>query len=168
MVAQALKSSGGFVWATKNYDGDVQSDILAQGFGSLGMMTSVLITPDGQTIEAEAAHGTVTRHYREHQKGRETSTNPIASIFAWTRGLAHRAKLDNNEALARFSATLEKVCRDIIDIDGKMTKDLALSIHGGNLNRSHYLNTEEFLSAIEAKLTDLWSKELQAMSLSKI
>ena len=126
MVAAALKWSGGYVWACKNYDGDVQSDIVAQGFGSLGLMTSVLLTPDGKTVEAEAAHGTVTRHYREHQKGNETSTNSIASIFAWTRGLAHRAKLDNNAALAKFSTTLEKVCVDTVEA-GFMTKDLALA-----------------------------------------
>jgi isocitrate dehydrogenase len=115
MVAAALKWSGGYVWACKNYDGDVQSDIVAQGFGSLGLMTSVLVTPDGKVVEAEAAHGTVTRHYREHQKGKETSTNSIASIFAWTRGLAHRAKLDNNAALAKFATTLEKVCVDTVE-----------------------------------------------------
>lgn len=127
MVAAALKWSGGYIWACKNYDGDVQSDTVAQGFGSLGLMTSVLMTPDGKTVEAEAAHGTVTRHYREHQKGNETSTNPIASIFAWTRGLAHRAKLDNNEDLAKFSATLENVCIDTVQ-SGSMTKDLALLV----------------------------------------
>jgi isocitrate dehydrogenase len=130
MVAQALKSSGGFVWATKNYDGDVQSDVLAQGFGSLGLMTSVLITPDGKTLEAEAAHGTVTRHYRFHQQGKETSTNSIASIFAWTRGLAHRAKLDGNEELRKFTEDLERACVETVEVEGKMTKDLALSIHG--------------------------------------
>ncbi|KAK2107496.1 NAD-dependent isocitrate dehydrogenase [Saguinus oedipus] len=129
MVAQVLKSSGGFVWACKNYDGDVQSDILAQGFGSLGLMTSVLVCPDGKTIEAEAAHGTVTRHYREHQKGRPTSTNPIASIFAWTRGLEHRGKLDGNPDLIRFAQTLEKVCVETVE-SGAMTKDLAGCIHG--------------------------------------
>ena len=127
MVASALKWSGGYVWACKNYDGDVQSDTVAQGFGSLGLMTSVLMTPDGKTVEAEAAHGTVTRHYREHQKGKETSTNSIASIFAWTRGLAHRAKLDDNAELARFAATLEKVCVDTVEA-GYMTKDLALLV----------------------------------------
>jgi isocitrate dehydrogenase len=163
MVAQALKSSGGFIWACKNYDGDVQSDILAQGFGSLGLMTSVLITPDGKTVEAEAAHGTVTRHFREHQKGRETSTNPIASIFAWTRGLKHRAHLDNNEALDRFCETLEQVCRDIIDIDGKMTKDLALAVYGSSkLERSHYLNTEDFINAISDKLSEAMSLSLSS------
>ncbi|KAJ1985501.1 Isocitrate dehydrogenase [NADP], mitochondrial precursor (Oxalosuccinate decarboxylase) [Dimargaris cristalligena] len=155
MVAQALKSSGGFVWACKNYDGDVQSDILAQGFGSLGLMTSVLTTPDGKTLEAEAAHGTVTRHYREHQKGRETSTNPIASIFAWTRGLSHRAKLDNNGPLAKFCADLERACIDTVDKDGVMTKDLALAIHGKALQRSHYVTTSEFLDSITAKLQQI-------------
>lgn len=130
MVAQALKSAGGFVWACKNYDGDVQSDIVAQGYGSLGLMTSVLVCPDGKTIESEAAHGTVTRHYREHQKGNPTSTNPIASIFAWTRGLDHRGKLDGNEELRRFAQTLEQVCIETVE-SGKMTKDLAASIHGG-------------------------------------
>ncbi|CAG8541506.1 4796_t:CDS:10, partial [Scutellospora calospora] len=132
MVAQAIKSSGGFVWATKNYDGDVQSDILAQGFGSLGLMTSVLFTPDGKTMEAEAAHGTVTRHYRQHQQGKETSTNPIASIFAWTRGLEQRAKLDDNQELFKFSKDLERACIETVDVSGKMTKDLALAQHGSN------------------------------------
>lgn len=159
MVAQALKSSGGFIWACKNYDGDVQSDILAQGFGSLGLMASVLITPDGKTVEAEAAHGTVTRHYREHQKGKETSTNPIASIFAWTRGLSHRALLDKNEKLERFCSILEQACRDLIDKDGKMTKDLALAVHGDKLERSHYLNTEDFINAIAEKQSLLMSSE---------
>lgn len=130
MVAQVIKGSGGFVWACKNYDGDVQSDILAQGFGSLGLMTSQLVTPDGKTVEAEAAHGTVTRHYREHQKGRETSTNPIASIFAWTIGLAHRGKLDDNQELISFAKDLEKATLLSVDDDAVMTKDLALSIHG--------------------------------------
>lgn len=167
MVAQALKSSGGFVWATKNYDGDVQSDILAQGFGSLGMMTSVLITPDGRTIEAEAAHGTVTRHYREHQKGRETSTNPIASIFAWTRGLAHRASLDGNEPLGHFCRILETVCREAIDQDKKMTKDLALAIHGSQMTRSHYLNTEEFINFLEQKLRAALQEHHSLLGLSK-
>ncbi|OAQ33700.1 isocitrate dehydrogenase [NADP] [Linnemannia elongata AG-77] len=148
MVAQGLKSSGGFVWACKNYDGDVQSDIIAQGYGSLGLMTSVLVTPDGKTLESEAAHGTVTRHYREHQKGRETSTNPIASIFAWTRGLAHRARLDNNPELLKFTLDLEKACVDTVDVSGIMTKDLALAIHGANLKREHYANTSEFMDAI--------------------
>src|SRR3546814_9223322 len=127
MVAAALKWAGKFVWACKNYDGDVQADIVAQGFGSLGLMTSVLITPDGKVAEAEAAHGTVTRHYREHQAGRETSTNPIASIFAWTRGLMHRAKLDDNPALDKFAHTLEKVCVSTVEA-GFMTKDLAMLV----------------------------------------
>ncbi|KAI9004667.1 isocitrate dehydrogenase [Gaertneriomyces semiglobifer] len=152
MVAQALKSPGNFIWACKNYDGDVQSDTLAQGFGSLGLMTSVLLTPDGKTMEAEAAHGTVTRHYREHQKGRETSTNSIASIFAWTRGLAHRAKLDGNDTLAKFCGDLERACVDTVQEDGVMTKDLALSIHGKNLDRSHYVSTEEFLDHVAKRL----------------
>lgn len=152
MVAQTLKSSGGFIWATKNYDGDVQSDILAQGFGSLGLMTSILVTPDGKTVESEAAHGTVTRHYRQHQQGKETSTNPIASIFAWTRGLAHRAKLDGNDELQKFTEDVEKACLSVIDDDGIMTKDLALAIHGKDLQRSHYVNTQEFMDAISKKL----------------
>ena len=129
MVAYCMKSEGGFVWACKNYDGDVQSDSVAQGFGSLGLMTSVLICPDGQTIESEAAHGTVTRHYRMHQQGKETSTNPIASIFAWTRGLLHRAKLDNNKRLETFANTIEEVCIETIE-QGFMTKDLALCVKG--------------------------------------
>lgn len=152
MVAQALKSSGAFVWACKNYDGDVQSDIVAQGYGSLGLMTSVLVCPDGKTVEAEAAHGTVTRHYREHQKGKPTSTNPIASIFAWTRGLEHRAKLDGNKELRRFCILLEKTCVDTVD-SGKMTKDLAGCIHGiKNVKESDYLNTLDFLQAISDRL----------------
>jgi len=151
MVAQALKWDGGFVWACKNYDGDVQSDTLAQGFGSLGLMTSVLVTPDGKTVEAEAAHGTVTRHYRQHQKGNPTSTNPIASIFAWTRGLAHRGKLDNNPELINFSETLERVCVQTVE-SGKMTKDLALTIYGSKLSDEHYLTTEEFLNALDENL----------------
>jgi isocitrate dehydrogenase len=151
MVAAAIKWNGGFVWACKNYDGDVQSDTVAQGFGSLGLMTSALVTPDGNTMEAEAAHGTVTRHYKEHLKGNETSTNPIASIFAWTRGLAHRGKLDNNQELVDFCKTLESVCIKTIE-SGKMTKDLALLIHGKELNRSHYLNTQEFLDSIKVNL----------------
>ncbi|XP_070334445.1 isocitrate dehydrogenase [NADP], mitochondrial [Odocoileus virginianus] len=153
MVAQVLKSSGGFVWACKNYDGDVQSDILAQGFGSLGLMTSVLVCPDGKTIEAEAAHGTVTRHYREHQKGRPTSTNPIASIFAWTRGLEHRGKLDGNQDLIRFAQTLEKVCVETVE-SGAMTKDLAGCIHGlSNVKlNEHFLNTSDFLDTIKSNL----------------
>lgn len=148
MVAAALKWEGGFVWACKNYDGDVQSDTLAQGFGSLGLMTSVLLAPDGKTIEAEAAHGTVTRHYREHQKGNATSTNPIASIFAWTRGLAHRGNLDNNPELVEFANTLEDVCIKTVE-DGKMTKDLALLLFGKKLTKENYLNTEEFLDALD-------------------
>jgi isocitrate dehydrogenase len=147
MVASALKWSGGYVWACKNYDGDVQSDIVAQGFGSLGLMTSVLMTPDGKTVEAEAAHGTVTRHYRQHQKGEETSTNSIASIFAWTRGLAHRAKLDDNAELARFADTLEKVCVDTVEA-GFMTKDLALLIGPDQ----PWLSTTGFLDKIDENL----------------
>src|SRR5215217_7212695 len=148
MVAAALKWSGGYVWACKNYDGDVQSDTVAQGFGSLGLMTSVLLTPDGKVVEAEAAHGTVTRHYREHQKGRETSTNSIASIFAWTRGLSHRAKLDNNPALSQFALTLEKVCVDTVEA-GDMTKDLALLVGADQ----RWLSTTAFLDKISANLT---------------
>ncbi len=151
MVASAMKWSGGFVWACKNYDGDVQSDTVAQGFGSLGLMTSVLVTPDGKTLEAEAAHGTVTRHYREHQKGNETSTNPIASIFAWTRGLDHRGKLDKNQELIDFCDTLEKVCIETVE-SGKMTKDLALLIHKKNMTKEHYLTTQEFLGALKENL----------------
>jgi len=152
MVASALKWNGKFVWACKNYDGDVQSDTVAQGFGSLGLMTSVLITPDGKTMESEAAHGTVTRHYREHQKGKPTSTNPIASIFAWTRGLAFRGKLDGNEALINFANALEAVCIETVE-EGKMTKDLAVCIHGNKVNHGeHYLYTEEFLDAIDDNL----------------
>jgi isocitrate dehydrogenase len=147
MVAAALKWSGGYVWACKNYDGDVQSDTVAQGFGSLGLMTSVLLTPDGKVVEAEAAHGTVTRHYREHQKGKETSTNSIASIFAWTRGLAHRAKLDNNAALTKFSLTLEKVCVDTVE-SGYMTKDLALLVGADQ----KWLSTTGFLDKIDENL----------------
>ncbi|MBB6306006.1 NADP-dependent isocitrate dehydrogenase [Xanthobacter tagetidis] len=148
MVAAAMKWSGGYVWACKNYDGDVQSDIVAQGFGSLGLMTSVLMTPDGKTVEAEAAHGTVTRHYREHQKGKETSTNSIASIFAWTRGLSHRAKLDDNAELAKFAATLEKVCVDTVEA-GFMTKDLALLVGADQ----KWLSTTGFLDKISENLT---------------
>jgi isocitrate dehydrogenase len=147
MVASALKWSGGYVWACKNYDGDVQSDTVAQGFGSLGLMTSVLMTPDGKTVEAEAAHGTVTRHYREHQKGKETSTNSIASIFAWTRGLAHRAKLDDNKDLARFASTLEKVCVDTVEA-GHMTKDLALLVGADQ----RWLSTTGFLDKVDENL----------------
>ncbi len=151
MVAAAMKWSGGFVWACKNYDGDVQSDTVAQGFGSLGLMTSTLVTPDGEIMEAEAAHGTVTRHYRQHQQGKETSTNPMASIFAWTRGLAHRGKLDNNQPLIDFCQTLEAVCIETIE-SGKMTKDLALLIHKEKLSESHYLTTQKFLDAIKENL----------------
>jgi isocitrate dehydrogenase len=147
MVAAALKWSGGYVWACKNYDGDVQSDTVAQGFGSLGLMTSVLMTPDGRTVEAEAAHGTVTRHYREHQKGKETSTNSIASIFAWTRGLAHRAKLDSNAQLAKFAETLERVCIDTVEA-GYMTKDLALLVGADQ----PWLSTTGFLDKLDANL----------------
>ena len=154
MVASALKWEGSFVWACKNYDGDVQSDTVAQGFGSLGLMTSVLITPDGKTMEAEAAHGTVTRHYRQHQQGKPTSTNPIASIFAWTRGLAHRGKLDGNTALIQFCETLEQVCVEVVE-SGRMTKDLAVCIHGNSVQHGeHYLYTEEFLDAIDLALRD--------------
>ncbi len=152
MVASALKWNGKFVWACKNYDGDVQSDTVAQGFGSLGLMTSVLVTPNGQTMESEAAHGTVTRHYRDHQKGKPTSTNPIASIFAWTRGLAFRGKLDNNQDLIDFANALEAVCIETVE-EGKMTKDLAVCIHGNKVSHGdHYLYTEEFLDAIDANL----------------
>jgi isocitrate dehydrogenase len=152
MVASAMKWNGGFIWACKNYDGDVQSDSVAQGYGSLGLMTSVLVTPDGQTMEAEAAHGTVTRHYRDHQKGKPTSTNPIASIFAWTRGLAFRGKLDGNQPLIDFANTLEAVCIETVE-SGKMTKDLAVCIHGNKVSHGeHYLYTEEFLDAIDQNL----------------
>ena len=151
MVAAAMKWNGGFVWACKNYDGDVQSDTVAQGFGSLGLMTSTLVTPDGKTMEAEAAHGTVTRHYRQHQQGKDTSTNPIASIFAWTHGLAHRGKLDDNQALIDFCTTLEAVCIETVE-SGKMTKDLALLIHEKNMNESHYLTTQQFLDALKENL----------------
>jgi isocitrate dehydrogenase len=148
MVAAAMKWSGGYVWACKNYDGDVQSDTVAQGYGSLGLMTSVLMTPDGQTVEAEAAHGTVTRHFREHQKGKETSTNSIASIFAWTRGLSHRAKLDKNDELAKFALTLEKVCVDTVE-SGFMTKDLALLVGADQ----RWLSTTGFLDKVAENLT---------------
>jgi len=152
MVAYAMKSEGGFVWACKNYDGDVQSDSVAQGYGSLGMMTSVLLCPDGKTIESEAAHGTVTRHYRLHQDGKETSTNPIASIFAWTRGLLHRAKLDDNQKLTDFANTLEKVCRNTIE-SGFMTKDLAICIKGlANVSRKDYLSTHQFMDKLAENL----------------
>jgi isocitrate dehydrogenase len=147
MVACAMKWSGKYIWACKNYDGDVQSDTVAQGYGSLGLMTSVLLAPDGKTMEAEAAHGTVTRHYRMHQEGKETSTNPIASIFAWTRGLAHRGKLDGNEDLIKFSTTLEKVCIDCVE-NGSMTKDLAILISPS----SNYLTTNQFLDELDGQL----------------
>ena len=147
MVACAMKWNGGYVWACKNYDGDVQSDTVAQGFGSLGLMTSVLMTPDGKIVESEAAHGTVTRHYRMHQQGKETSTNPIASIFAWTRGLAHRGKLDNNDELIKFSKSLEEVCINTVE-SGSMTKDLAILID----KSTRYLTTNQFLEAIDSNL----------------
>ena len=152
MVASALKWNGNFVWACKNYDGDVQSDTVAQGFGSLGLMTSTLITPDGKVMEAEAAHGTVTRHFREHQKGNRTSTNPIASIFAWTRGLEFRGQLDNNHELIRFSKALEEVCVETVE-SGIMTKDLAVCVHGNKVKHGeHYVYTEEFLDALDSNL----------------
>ena len=147
MVACAMKWSGKYIWACKNYDGDVQSDTVAQGYGSLGLMTSVLLAPDGRTMEAEAAHGTVTRHYRMHQQGKETSTNPIASIFAWTRGLAHRGKLDANDELIKFANTLEKVCIDCVET-GSMTKDLSILIDKSN----KFLTTSQFLEAIDGNL----------------
>lgn len=152
MVASALKWNGNFVWACKNYDGDVQSDTVAQGFGSLGLMTSTLITPDGKVMEAEAAHGTVTRHFREHQKGNRTSTNPIASIFAWSRGLEFRGQLDNNQELIRFSKALEEVCVETVE-SGIMTKDLAICVHGNKVKHGeHYVYTEEFLDALDVNL----------------
>ncbi len=151
MVASALKWNGNFVWACKNYDGDVQSDTVAQGFGSLGLMTSTLVTPDGKTMEAEAAHGTVTRHYRMHQQGKPTSTNPIASIFAWTRGLAFRGKLDDNQELINFCTSLEQVCIETVE-SGKMTKDLAVCIYGNSVNSGQYLNTEDFLEELNKNL----------------
>jgi isocitrate dehydrogenase len=147
MVAAAMKWEGGYVWACKNYDGDVQSDTVAQGFGSLGLMTSVLMTPDGQTVEAEAAHGTVTRHYRQHQKGQPTSTNPIASVFAWTQGLTHRGRMDNTPAVSAFAETLERVCVETVE-EGKMTKDLALLIS----KDAPWLTTQDFLAAIDQNL----------------
>ena len=150
MVAQMMKSSGGYIMALKNYDGDVQSDIVAQGFGSLGLMTSVLITPDGKTFESEAAHGTVTRHFREHQNGRETSTNPIASIFAWTRGLVQRGTLDATPEVVAFAESLEKACVDTVDVDGVMTKDLALAC--GKMEREDYVTTTEYLDAVERRM----------------
>lgn len=151
MVASAMKWSGGFVWACKNYDGDVQSDTVAQGFGSLGLMSSVLVTPDGKTVEAEAAHGTVTRHYRQHQQGKETSTNPIASIYAWTQGLMHRGKLDGNQPLIDFCEKLEQVCVETVEA-GQMTKDLAILVHGDKITRENYLSTQDFLAALKSNL----------------
>jgi len=151
MVAAALKWNGNFVWACKNYDGDVQSDTVAQGFGSLGLMTSTLVTPDGKTMEAEAAHGTVTRHFRLHEKGQATSTNPIASIFAWTRGLAFRGKLDRNQELVDFCQALEQVCIETVE-SGSMTKDLAVCIHGNKVQPEHYLTTQEFLDKLDTNL----------------
>ena len=147
MVACAMKWSGKYIWACKNYDGDVQSDTVAQGYGSLGLMTSVLLAPDGKTMEAEAAHGTVTRHFRMHQKGNETSTNPIASIFAWTRGLAHRGKLDNNSELIKFSDVLEKVCIEAVE-SGSMTKDLAILLS----TSTKYQTTNQFLDELDGRL----------------
>jgi isocitrate dehydrogenase len=146
-----MKWEGGYVWACKNYDGDVQSDTIAQGYGSLGLMTSTLVTPDGKTMEAEAAHGTVTRHYRMHQQGKPTSTNPIASIYAWTRGLAFRGKLDDNQELINFAETLEQVCVETVE-SGQMTKDLALIVYGNEVKPDQYLTTEEFLDALDANL----------------
>ena len=151
MVAAALKWNGNFVWACKNYDGDVQSDTVAQGFGSLGLMTSTLVTPDGKTMEAEAAHGTVTRHYRMHQDGKPTSTNPIASIFAWTRGLAFRGKLDGNQDLIDFCSKLEQVCIETVE-GGSMTKDLAVCIHGSKVTPDQYMNTQDFLDKLDQNL----------------
>ncbi|GMF57191.1 unnamed protein product [[Candida] boidinii] len=151
MVAQMLKSKGGYIIAMKNYDGDVQSDIVAQGFGSLGLMTSVLVTPDGKAFEAEAAHGTVTRHYRQHQQGKETSTNSIASIFAWSRGLIQRGKLDNTPEVVKFGEALEKATIDTVRVDGIMTKDLALA--RGETDRSSYVTTGEFIEAVGRRLT---------------
>ncbi len=162
MVASALKWNGNFVWACKNYDGDVQSDTVAQGFGSLGLMTSTLVTPDGKIMEAEAAHGTVTRHYRDHQAGKPTSTNPIASIFAWTRGLEFRGKLDNNQELIKWAHALEQVCVETVE-SGKMTKDLAVCVHGNNVKLGeHYLNTEDFLSALDTNLKKKLAEKVTA------
>jgi len=151
MVAQSMKSEGGFIWACKNYDGDVQSDMVAQGFGSLGLMTSELLTPDGKIIEAEAAHGTVTRHYRDYQQGKETSTNPLASIYAWTRGLMHRGRLDNTPQLIKFAETIEKVCIETVE-SGTMTKDLAFTIHGSQMKREHWVTTNEFMNVLRTNL----------------
>ena len=153
MVAACMKWEGGFVWACKNYDGDVQSDTVAQGFGSLGLMTSVLVTPDGNTMEAEAAHGTVTRHFRQHEQGKPTSTNPIASIYAWTRGLEFRGKLDGNQQLIDFAEAIEKTCVETVE-SGKMTKDLAMLIYGNKLKTDQYLTTEGFLDAIDTNLQE--------------
>ncbi|KAI6710257.1 hypothetical protein PZA11_003686 [Diplocarpon coronariae] len=158
MVAQMMKSSGGYIMALKNYDGDVQSDIVAQGFGSLGLMTSVLITPDGKTFESEAAHGTVTRHYREHQKGNETSTNPIASIFAWTRGLIQRGTLDGTPDVVAFAQSLEKACIDTVNVDGIMTKDLALAC--GKTGTDDYVTTTEYMDAVERRVKNLLKQKL--------
>jgi len=158
MVAQGLKSEGGFVWACKNYDGDVQSDIVAQGYGSLGLMTSVLVCPDGKTIESEAAHGTVTRHWRQYQEGKETSTNPIASIFAWTRGLSHRAKLDGNAALSKFCDQLEAAVIDTVEA-GHMTKDLAICVHGWDITENDYLNTIPFMDKVEERFANRMKDE---------
>jgi isocitrate dehydrogenase len=161
MVAYCMKSEGGYVWACKNYDGDVQSDTLAQGYGSLGLMTSVLVSPDG-CIESEAAHGTVTRHFRNHQKGKETSTNPVASIYAWTRGLAHRAKLDENEGLHQFCQKLEDAVIGTIK-SGVMTKDLAICVKGTNdVSRSDYASTEEFMSKIKENFDATWTSNFKA------
>ena len=153
MVAQVLKLDGGIIWALKNYDGDVQSDAVAQGFGSLGMMISVLLCPDGKTVETEAAHGTVTRHFRQHQQGKKTSTNPVASIFAWTQGLRYRGQFDGNTALCNFAQRLERICVDAIEA-GQMTKDLALLIHGRELREEHYLTTDAFLACIAKRLQE--------------
>lgn len=156
MVAGVLKSEGGMVWACKNYDGDVQSDTVAQGFGSLGLMTSVLLTPDGNTVETEAAHGTITRHYRMHQKGETTSSNPVASIFAWTQGLIYRGRFDNNEQLVKYAEALEAACVRTIE-KGQVTKDLAISIQGNSNPPSHtYLSTDGFLEAVDANLREMW------------
>ena len=156
MVAQMLKSRGGFIIAMKNYDGDVQSDIVAQGFGSLGLMTSVLVSADGKTFESEAAHGTVTRHYRQHQQGKETSTNSIASIFAWTRGIIQRGKLDETPDVVKFGQILEQATINTVQEDGIMTKDLALIL--GKTDRSSYVTTEEFIDAVESRLTKDFEK----------
>ena len=165
MVAQALKSKGGFVWACKNYDGDVQSDIVAQGFGSLGMMTSLLMTSDGRTVETEASHGTVTRHYRAYLRGEKTSTNPIASIYAWTRGLAHRAAFDSNAKLAHFCNCIETACKEVVDTDEIYTKDMALAIYGTEMKPTDYVSTEEFMTKVEDKVKILWSQQQQEANL---